>query len=185
MKKLFFLFVVIICTSCTCLLSQIPPQTIYAGAGCTALLPDYTTKVVASDNCVGTITITQTPVAGTILSAANPSLTVVLTAKDAFGNTSKPMNVSVVLIDTVKPILSWPVGQINMTDQDMINIYANWEAAVKVKGIAQWIYDQRWTQGLAFADSTLILDRLKYFENIIKLTDEEYAQYVAIVNANK
>ena len=179
MKYLFILSCLLL-SSCACILSQVPPQTIYAGSGCTAPIPDYTTIVIASDNCEGPITITQTPVAGTILSAANPSVTVTLIARDAFGNTSKPLNVSVILIDTIPPILSWPVGQVNMKESDVLNLYDNWKAAVKVHGIANWIYDQSWTQGLAFADTTKIMESLKYFTNIIKLTDEEYAQYVSI-----
>lgn len=197
MKKLIILFVAALMLSgCGCVLSQIPPQTIYAGTGCTAPIPDYRTKVVASDNCVGTLTVTQTPTPGTLLTVGAPSRVVTLTATDAFGNISKPVNVSVTMIDTVKPILSWPTGQINMTEQDMMNVYANWEAAVKVHGIAKWMYDRKWQQGLVMAD-TMVKDtcgyyhwiypegNLKYFTNTIKLTDEEYAQYVAIVNANK
>jgi hypothetical protein len=178
------------------MLSQIPPQTVYAGAGCTAPLPDYRNKVVASDNCIGTIVITQTPIPGTMLTATNPAVTVVLTAKDAFGNTSKPLNVSVTLIDTIAPILTWPVGQINMTDQDLINVYKNWEAGVKIHGIAKWMYDRKWQNGLVLADTTIIDScsiahriypegNLKYFTNIVKLTDEEYAQYISYVEANK
>lgn len=174
-----------ISTSCGCLLSQVPPQVIMAGPGCQAPLPDYRTKVVASDNCSGTITITQTPAAGTILNVGQPTLTVVMTARDQFGNVSKPLNISVTLIDTVKPILSWPQGQANMNEQDVINLYKNWQEAVKVHGIAKWIYDQRWTQGMPFADTTRIMESLHYFTNIIKLTDEEYNQYVSYVESKK
>lgn len=195
MKKIILLLFPLL-ASCSCLLSQIPPQTIYADQNCEGTLPDYRTRVVASDNCQGEITITQTPVAGTKLTVANPSVNVTLTARDAFGNISRPVNVSVQLIDTVPPILSWPVGQLNMTEQDAVNIYANWEATVKATGIAHFMYDRRWTQGLALADTTYVdscgvvhdyhvEDNLRYFTNTIKLTDEEYAQYVAIVNTKK
>ena len=196
MKKTLFILVAVLLSGCGCLLSQIPPQTIYAGVGCTAPLPDYRSQVIASDNCEGILTITQNPVAGTLLTVINPAVTVILTAKDAFGNISKPLNVSVILIDTVKPILSFPIGQLNMTEQDMMNIYANWVAAVKVHGIAKWMYDRSWQQGLVMADTT-VLDscgiahriypegNLKYFQNIIELTDEEYSQYVSYVESNK
>lgn len=191
MKKVLFLLSVIVLSSCSCLLSQIPPQTIYAGSNCEAPIPDFTTQVVASDNCPEGLVITQTPAAGTMLSVSLPAVDVVLKARDAFGNESKPLVVSVVLIDTIAPILSWPIGQINMKDNDLINIYKAWEAGVKVKGIADWIYDQSWTQGMAFAD-TLYVDNcgvahlanipegLKMFSHIIKITDQELAEYTAI-----
>jgi hypothetical protein len=141
-------------------------------------LPDYRTKVIVSDNCPAGTTLTQTPVAGTILGVLNPSVNVVITARDAFGNVSKPLNIPVVLVDTIAPILSWPIGQANMSEQEVIYLYQNWVAAVKVSGIARWMYDRRWTQGFAFADTARIEESLKYFTNIIKLTDEEYSQYV-------
>lgn len=196
MKKLLFILTIILCSSCTCLLSQIPPQTIYADQNCQGILPDYTTRIVATDNCLGAVIVSQTPVAGTLLTVSNPAVTVTLVATDAFGNKSKPLNVSVVLLDTVPPVLSWPTGQINMTEQDLINVYANWEAGIKVHGIAKWMYDRSWQQGLILADTTFVdscgithsyhvEDNLKYFQNVIKLSDEEYAQYVSYVEANK
>jgi len=197
MKKFIpFLFMMILLSSCVCTIAQVPPQTVYAGANCEALLPDYTTKVTALDNCLGAVVIKQTPVAGTVLTATNPAITVSVTATDAFGNVSKPMNISVTMLDTIPPILSWPLGQVNMTDDDVSNLYKNWEAAVKVNGIARWMYDRTWTQGLPLADTTFVdscgvthdyhvEDNLKYFHNIIKLSDEEFDQYVTLVETNK
>jgi len=195
MKKFLFLSIIILFSGCTCVLSQIPPQTVYANQNCEGLVPDLTTKVVASDNCPGPLTVTQTPIAGFLLTVNNPVVTVTLTARDAFGNVSKPINVSVQLIDTVPPVLNWPVGQLNMTEQDAVNIYANWVATVKATSIAHFMYDRRWTQGLGFAEYIVnscgdtirlnIEDNLKYFTNVIKLTDEEYAQYVSYVESNK
>jgi len=196
MKKFLFLSLAMVLTSCGCLLSQIPPQTLYVNNNCEALLPDYTAQVLASDNCPAGMVINQIPIAGTILSVSNPAVDVEIQATDAFGNKSNKIIVSVVLIDTIAPILSWPIGQINMKDNDLINIYKAWEAGVKVKGIADWIYDQSWTQGMAFAD-TLYIDScgiahlanipegLKYFNHSIKITDEELAEYIAIKDSLK
>lgn len=193
MKRYIVIFCTLLLMGCTpCIvLSQVPPQTLQAGPGCQAPLPDYTLKVTATDNCGGTPVIKQTPLPGTMLTSANPSVTVTLTATDQAGNVSDPMLVPVLLIDTVKPILSWPVGQANMTEQDVVNLYENWVAAVKVHGIAKWVYDRTWTQGLVFAESytdscgvvhpLYVEDNLKYFQNVIKLTDEEYNQYVSYV----
>lgn len=197
MKKfILFLFVVILCSSCVCTIAQVPPQTVYANANCEALLPDYTTKVTALDNCLGTVIIKQTPAAGTLLTATNPAITVSVTATDAFGNVSKPMNISVTLVDTIPPILEWPAGPVGMTDEDVSNLYKNWESAVKVHGIAKWMYDRKWQNGIAMID-TMIVDScgnykwiypegtLRYFTNTIRLSDEEYDQYVTFVEANK
>jgi hypothetical protein len=177
MKKIVFLFLSVFLSSCACVLSQVPPQTIYVDASCQGRIPDYTKIITANDNC-GIVTLTQVPAAGFLLTVDNPVQDVVVTGTDRFGNKSQPLHISVTLIDTIKPILHWPQGQANMGEKGLLDLYANWEAAVKVYGIAQWMYDQHWTQGLAFADSTKINNELHYFTNVIKLSDDEYAQYV-------
>jgi uncharacterized repeat protein (TIGR01451 family) len=53
-------------------------------AGCMAAIPDLTGQVMPTDNCAGAITVTQSPVAGT-LAGVGPT-TVTLTATDAAGN---------------------------------------------------------------------------------------------------
>ncbi len=54
-----------------------------AGANCTAIVPDFTASVVASDNCTasGALTITQSPAAGA--SVGLGANTVVITVKDS------------------------------------------------------------------------------------------------------
>lgn len=52
---------------------------------CGAVLPDYTTLVSATDNCGGTILITQSPETGTVFT---PGMTITLTAKDVSNNES-------------------------------------------------------------------------------------------------
>jgi len=195
MKKLILLlFVTAFMSSCVCTLSQIPPQYIYANADCQALLPDFKGKVTATDNCAIKV-IEQTPAPGYVLSATNQVVNVLLKATDVFNNSSQ-VTFSVTLLDTIAPILEWPIGQINMTDEDVVNLYKNWESAVKVHGIAKWMYDRTWTQGLPLADTTFVdscgvthdyhvEDNLKYFHNIIKLSDEEFDQYVTLVETNK
>lgn len=195
MKKLIFLAIVsVFLSSCVCTLAQIPPQFIYAGAGCTAPLPDYKSKVTATDNCAIKI-LEQIPASGYLLTATNQIVDVTIKATDAFNNSSQ-VTFSVTLLDTIKPILEWPLGQVNMTDEDVSNLYANWEAAIKVHGIAKWMYDRKWQNGIAMID-TMIVDScgnykwiypegtLRYFTNTIRLSDEEYNQYVTFVEANK
>lgn len=178
MKKLLILLAAISFTSCKCVLSQVPPQVIYADADCQAQLPNYLEQVVASDNCE-LFAVTQTPEPGYVLDAQNQIVNVTIRAEDVFHNSTE-MTFSVTLLDTIPPILEWPEGPVSMTDEDVVNLYRNWEAAIKVHGIAKWMYNQSWTQGLEFADSTVV-DRLRYFNNTIMLSDEEFAEYVSYI----
>ena len=103
MKKLTFLFaVMLLASSCTCLMSQIPPQMIYAGEGCAAPLPNYVTLVAVSDNCQ-IKSVTQTPSAGFMLNSDTQTTTVKIRATDAFDNWTE-VSFQVTLIDTVKPV---------------------------------------------------------------------------------
>ena len=86
------------------MLSQIPPQKIYAGAGCSAPLPNYLLKVSASDNCE-LASLTQTPAAGYILDAANKVANVIIKATDASGN-YRQITFTVTLLDTIKPVFT-------------------------------------------------------------------------------
>lgn len=58
-------------------------QYVLRNASCVATLPNYTGIPTASDNCPGTVTISQSPMPGTIL---NGTITVDLIATDAAGN---------------------------------------------------------------------------------------------------
>lgn len=89
MKKLIILFtVVLLASSCTCLIGQVPPQYILVGNDCQAALPDYRSMLTITDNCGIKDTI-QTPEAGYILSAVNQSVEVTIRATDQFGNWSE------------------------------------------------------------------------------------------------
>jgi hypothetical protein len=120
MKKLTILFMVmLLASSCTCLLSQIPPQMIYAGEGCTAALPDYIPLVAVSDNC-SIAAVTQTPSAGFILDAVTMSVTVKIRATDKSGNYSE-VSFPVSIVDTIKPVITWDGEVIAAANWDVIN----------------------------------------------------------------
>lgn len=104
MKKLLFLLSIVLLSSCTCLLSQIPPQYIYINENCQAILPDYLTKVTATDNCV-LASLIQIPEAGTILSTNNIVNDVQIRATDNTGNHTS-INFNVILIDTIPPVIT-------------------------------------------------------------------------------
>ncbi len=57
-------------------------ETVYLGGGCTALMPDFTIGVTATDNC-GVDSVTQLPTAGT---AITEDTEVTVTVSDAAGN---------------------------------------------------------------------------------------------------
>ena len=71
MKKFLGLIVVLLlASSCTCLIAQIPPQYVLVGSNCQATLPDYVPQVTVTDNCQ-IASIVQTPAPGYILDAVN------------------------------------------------------------------------------------------------------------------
>jgi gliding motility-associated-like protein len=72
-------------------------------ASCQFTLLDYTTNTTAlSDNCGGTPTVTQSPVAGTVISG---NTTITLTADDGNGNTAS-CTFDVLLVDNTAPIMA-------------------------------------------------------------------------------
>lgn len=182
MKKLlgFLLFAVLV--SCTCL-SQIPPQTIYVDQNCEGVLPDYTLVVIAADNCEG-LTIHQTPVAGTILTYLNPSLIVEIVAVDAFGNTSETLEVPITLIDTIPPTLMWPEGQIAMGDVGAAFLWNNLLDKLDAD-LSHFVYDQSWTQGIEFSDTTRIEESLRWFTFNHKLSEEQYQKYLTYMGSQE
>ncbi len=84
-------------------------QTLNVDAGtCNATLPDYTTLVTVSDNCTaeGSIVLTQSPVAASILSGGHGSTQLItITATDATGN-SADCTFTVTVNDNELPVLS-------------------------------------------------------------------------------
>jgi len=80
--------------------------TVAAGSACTATVGTHT-PVSLSDNCTpsGSLTVTQSPAANTVLSGHNDVETVTLTATDGSGNT-KNCQFSVTLKDVTQPTFS-------------------------------------------------------------------------------
>ena len=103
MKKILFLFTVILLSSCnkTCLLSQVATQTITAGTNCSAPIPDFKGLVTVTAGCSGSV-LTQTPLPGTIITA--PNTTVVLKATSPNGKWSQTSFLMIMnIIDTITP----------------------------------------------------------------------------------
>ncbi|WP_223034177.1 MopE-related protein [Hanstruepera marina] len=73
-------------------------------ANCEFTVPDYTGLTTATDNC-GTATVTQFPVAGTVLTGHDTTQEVILTANDGNGNTAET-SFTITLQDAIAPVLT-------------------------------------------------------------------------------
>ncbi len=83
-----------------------PNQVVNVDANCQAILNDYIPLVTANDNCYSAVTnITQSPVAGTLLSGHNTNQVVTITATDSLGNSSQCTFV-VNLQDRIDPVIT-------------------------------------------------------------------------------
>jgi hypothetical protein len=102
-KNLWFVLLLAVFASCktTCVIAQLPPQIIYAGAGCTAVIPDYKPYANVNGGCTG-FTLTQTPAQGTALTVNNKTATVILKATGANGKSSQ-VQFNVTMADTITP----------------------------------------------------------------------------------
>lgn len=81
-------------------------QVVYVDANCQHILNNYLPLVTATDNCFSAVTnITQSPVAGTLLSGHNTNQVVTITAVDSLGNSSTCTFV-VNLQDNINPVMT-------------------------------------------------------------------------------
>ena len=99
MKKLLFLLSIILLSSCTCLIGQVPSVTLQITEECGAALPDYRSHLIFTDNC-RVDSIDQTPSPGTWITEKFTTLR--FRAFDNFGNYTDVLG-SLELIDTVPP----------------------------------------------------------------------------------
>ncbi|MFP4488321.1 MAG: HYR domain-containing protein, partial [Bacteroidales bacterium] len=80
-----------------------PDSLISADNNCEALMPDLTGEVTATDNCSGSLTVTQVPAAGTVITAG--VIPVTITVTDGGGN-SVDCNLDVIVVDDEDPVLA-------------------------------------------------------------------------------
>jgi hypothetical protein len=148
-------------------LSQIPPQRIYAGATCTAPIPNYLTKITASDNCE-VASFTQTPAAGTLLTPTNKTATIVVKATDASGN-FRQLTFIVTLLDTIKPVLTIDPSLLVLNYKQINDIYNFGDKLV-------WYAEQQFDSTFPY-DSLKIkdLDSLYFKRQMIIYTDPAFA----------
>ena len=125
MKKIIPLLIVLLlssCVTCNLTMGQIPPQYVYCGDDCQGILPDYRTRITATDNC-GPVTITQTPEAGYILGYPGLTITVTIKAQDNSKN-FKQVKFPVTLLDTIPPVID-STGLMADSEMDRIEYLYN------------------------------------------------------------
>ncbi len=135
MKKLLILFGLILFSSCSCLIGQIPPQYLYVDETCGAALPDYLSKIEVSDNCA-VDTVEQTPTSGSWLTV--PVTTVLIRARDKFGNKTDMM-FTVTLLDTVPPVIN--VTDSTLFSENYMKINKIYDVADKMLARQDWALD--------------------------------------------
>ena len=97
-----------------------PGATLSRSGSCDALVPNLTGDVVATDNCTVSPTITQSPLAGTLITA---DTVVTLTATDAAGNDTT-CTANVTLVDDQDPVITQCAPGV------AVNLDANCEAII-------------------------------------------------------
>jgi len=95
-------------------------QNVVLNSNCEGLVPDMTVGVVATDNCPGSVTITQSPIAGTVISTTT---TVTITATDVAGNAST-CTADVIASDNAAPVIDVCPATVN------VNLNASCEIAI-------------------------------------------------------
>ena len=101
MKKLMLILFAGVMTSCTCIMSQVPPLTLQITEDCGAAMPDLRPLLHWTDNCA-IDTVEQDPTPGTWLTTKFN--TVHFRAYDNFSNYTDALT-SLELIDTIGPVL--------------------------------------------------------------------------------
>jgi hypothetical protein len=149
------------------MLAQIPPQYLYVGESCEAVLPDYLTRVTATDNCT-LASLIQIPQAGTVLTSATIVTDVQIRATDIHGNHSS-VNFNVILVDTIPPIIT----------VDSALITGDWEIIETLYNQADRIIADKlevWDENFPYAELGLpVSDSTYYKEYLISTASPGYA----------
>ncbi|NDV17028.1 T9SS type B sorting domain-containing protein [Muricauda sp. TY007] len=91
-------------------------------ASCDFTVPDYTGLTTATDNC-GTVTVTQSPIAGTVISGHGTLQTITLTADDGNGNANST-TFNITLVDITEPTITTQDVTIQLNDTGLASITA-------------------------------------------------------------
>jgi hypothetical protein len=163
MKKLILILMSIL-SGCGCIIGQIPPQYIYAGADCQASLPNYLLRVTAIDNCT-IANLVQTPAPNYLLTATNLITDVVIRATDNSGN-FREMKFTVTLIDTIKPIFVVDTTLFGYNAAKMTEFYDL--ADSYVEKITDSVLFKKWLFVISHKDNLGFRERLITFIDTLK-----------------
>ena len=101
-------------------------QALTASATCTGTLGNWIGAATGvSDNCTASVTVSQLPIAATVLSGHDDFETVTLTADDGHGNTT-PCTFKVALKDNTPPTIVCPADQTLAADNNCSGQLANY-----------------------------------------------------------
>ena len=162
MKKIILLLSVVLMTSCSCLIGQVPHQTLYLDSTCGAALPDYRPLLTFRDNCA-IDTIEQDPTPGSWLTTKYT--TVLIRAYDTFQNFTDVM-FTVELIDTVPPELIGVDSTLITSNFDKITSLYN--VADRLLAYEEMYFDSAFDWAAAGIPDSIIPDN-QYF-NYVMLT---------------
>ena len=169
MRKILLLISLVLLGSCSCLLSQVPPQYVYiTDSTCMAPLPDYRTKVTASDNC-GPVTLTQDPEPGFILGYPGARVEVKIRATDNSKN-YKQVRFDVILLDTIPPVID---STQLMVDSEMDRI--------------QYLYDKAdlaIKQKMDYFDATFPYERFRIVRDDVDSTYYKQMMFISVPTAH-
>ena len=86
---------------------------------CPIAMPDFRSLATISDNCsdVNKLTVTQSPVAGTMISGHGTSILITISATDEYNNTAT-CTFTLSLQDTIAPMLTCPAKQTLLINDD-------------------------------------------------------------------
>ncbi len=129
-----------------------PPVVLPAGVSCTALVPDFTGMVGATDNC-GAVVITQDPAAGTVIPTGVTG--VLLIATDASGNTNLCAT-TVSVVDATAPAIVCP-ADITLTCTDTNGASASFTATATDNCDANPLVTMSAASGSVFAVGTNVV----------------------------
>lgn len=102
----------------------------YVNNSCSATLMDFTGGSAVTENCSGSVMVTQSPVAGTLLGLSS-LVTITLTVADSSGNVDM-CQLFVPVIDTISPSISCPANQVEPANASCLATLGNYTSLASV-----------------------------------------------------
>lgn len=132
------------------------PSNLFVNASCSVLVPNYTSSVIVSDNCSGSLVITQAPAAGSTVSGA-AAFTVIMTVTDPAGN-SNSCSFSQAVLDNIAPVVTCPGNQFVPADANCLGVLGNYVSLASATDNCSSVfaYSQSPLPGTIISTTTLV-----------------------------